>query len=254
MTLKHELVGTGPRKVIVMHDWMSTLRSYDPARPHLDESAFSYAFVDLRGYGLNSGIEGDYSAREAANDVVGVANALGWDRFHVVGHSMSGMIAQRVCVEAGSRVRSLVAITPVTAAGMPLDETGARLFRGAAANDEHWLTISKMVTSHRLPEQWYLGKLRQFRSSVSSAACLGYLEMFSGTDFSAEMRGLPMPALAVLGRHDFLAFTEDAMKQTLGRWFSSLSVEVIESSGHYPMAETPPYFVQVMERFLASID
>ena len=60
---------------------------------------------------------------------------------------MSGMIAQRVCVDAKSRVKSLLAITPMTAGGVPLDADGIALFKGAATEDDKWLAVSKMVTS-----------------------------------------------------------------------------------------------------------
>lgn len=253
MTLKYELAGNGPNKVLVTHNWMATIRSYDHVRPFLDESTFSYAFVDMRGYGLNRSVQGLHTAVEAAADLIGVADTLDWGQFHVVGHSMSGMIAQRVCVDASARVRSLVAITPVTAAGMPLDDASRQMFSAAATSDAEWLAIAKMLTSARLPERWYDSQLKHFRDNVRPEAALGFLQMFSTTNFAAEMAGLPMPGLAILGRHDFIAFTDEAMRQTLGKWLPSLTVEVIESAGHHPMHETPPYFVNVLEQFLRSI-
>lgn len=254
MSLQYEMAGQGPVKVIAIHDWMSTLRSYDAIRPHINETKFSYAFIDLRGYGRSRSIDGAHSAAEAASDVTELADRLGWEKFHIIGHSMSGMIAQRVCVDAASRVKSLLAITPVTAAGVPLDADGTALFRGAATEDEQWLTVAKMVTAGRLPERLYRTKLAQFRASVSPEAFLKFLDMWTKTDSSAEMQGMPMPALALLGRHDIPAFTEEVMQQTLGQWFRNLTIEVIESSGHYPMTETPPYFVAAIERFMASAE
>ena len=62
MNMKYELAGKGPVKVIAIHDWMSTLRSYDAIRPYLDEATFQYAFVDMRGYGCNQSILVEHSA------------------------------------------------------------------------------------------------------------------------------------------------------------------------------------------------
>jgi len=250
MALRYELTGNGPNKVLVTHNWMGTIRCYDEVRPYLDDSNFSYAFVDLRGYGLNKSLEGDYTASESARDLIDVANDLGWTQFHMVGHSMSGMIALRVCVEARSRVKTLVAITPVTAEGFPLDNAGRELFAAAASGGTEWLTIAGMLTSGRLPDRWYNAQLQHFRENVNPAAALGYMQMFSTTNFAAETAGLQLPALAVLGGHDFMAFCEDEMRQKLGKWLPSLEIEVIESSGHHPMLETPPYFAKVLEKFL----
>lgn len=252
MELQFETVGHGPLRVIAIHDWMSTIRSYDDARPYLDESSFTYAFVDMRGYGCNRKVTGRNDVQEAASDVLNVADRLRWQAFNLIGHSMSGMIAQRVCVQAPARVKSLVAVTPVTASGMPLNGEALSLFRGAANEDDKWLAVAGMVTSGRLPRRAYQAKLRQFRDSVDREAFTRFLDMWTRTDFSAEMKDLSMPALAILGRHDIPAFGEAVIAQTLGRWFSGLKLEIIEGSGHYPMTETPPYFVKQVEDFMAS--
>ena len=41
------------RQSVVTHNWMRATVSYDLARRLSDEQAFTCAFVDLRGYGLN---------------------------------------------------------------------------------------------------------------------------------------------------------------------------------------------------------
>jgi pimeloyl-ACP methyl ester carboxylesterase len=45
--------GDGPIRVLVMHDWLGDHSSYDALMPWLDGRAFTYVFVDLRGYGLS---------------------------------------------------------------------------------------------------------------------------------------------------------------------------------------------------------
>lgn len=252
MTLKFELAGHGPRKVVVAHNWMASIRSYDAIRPLLDEAAFTYAFVDLRGYGLNHDVNGEHSVREAARDLVDVTDYLGWERFSLVGHSMSAMIAQRACLDAPQRVRALVCVTPVVASGMALDSAGRAMFSAAVTSAAQWTAIAKMLTDSQLPERWYAAQFRQFRGTVRPDAALGYLEMFACTDFSAEMNGLSVPALAILGRRDFAAFQDEAIRATLGRWLPGLEIEVIDSAGHHPMIETPPLFVATLERFLAA--
>lgn len=250
-TVGHELHGTGPQKVLVMHDWMSSARSYDDARLYLDTDRFSYAFMDHRGYGRSRRIGGENSVREAAHDVIDLANRLGWDRFDLIGHSMSGMVAQRVVLDAPQRVRSLVAITPVGAGGVPLDAEGRVLFSSAAENDASWQIVAKMVTGDRLPQRWYEHKLQQFRSAVDPQAFLRFLEMWTRTDFSSEMTGLETPTLVLVGRHDFMAFSEQVMQQTFGVWFKRVRITVLEGASHYPMAETPLSFVAAVEDFLS---
>lgn len=73
--------GTGPEPVLVLHDWLGDHTNYDAVLPYLDGNAFTYAFVDLRGYGRSMHLTGDYSIDEIARDCLGVADALGWPGF-----------------------------------------------------------------------------------------------------------------------------------------------------------------------------
>lgn len=55
-----------------------------------------------------------YSLRDMAMDGVGLLEALGIDRAHVVGSSMGGMIAQRLAIECPGKVLSLTSIMSST--------------------------------------------------------------------------------------------------------------------------------------------
>ena len=102
--LSYTLQGTGPEKVIVLHDWRGDHRNYDDVRPYLDGKAFTFAFVDLRGYCASIHISGAFNEKEAAADTLRVADTLGWQQFHIIGHSMTGMVWQRIAAHTPSPV------------------------------------------------------------------------------------------------------------------------------------------------------
>src|SRR5690606_19311964 len=75
--------------------------------------------LDLRGHGDSDGPDdpGAYSLDRCAVDVVAVVDALGHDRFRLLGHSMGGMVVRRVARMVPERVEAVVFMS--TAAGPP---------------------------------------------------------------------------------------------------------------------------------------
>jgi pimeloyl-ACP methyl ester carboxylesterase len=128
----HDIKGTGDHHVVVLHGWFGDHQVWQPTYPLLDLQHFTYAFLDYRGYGASRDLHGDHSMNEMAQDAIGLADHLGWTHFSVVGHSMGGMAAQKVAIEAPARVRSVVGVTPVPATGAPLPPDVLQFFEAAA--------------------------------------------------------------------------------------------------------------------------
>src|SRR5919197_6681477 len=59
--------------------------------PHFDVVAY-----DHRGIGESDRAEGPFSVADLADDVAGLIAALGWERAHVFGISLGGMVAQEL--------------------------------------------------------------------------------------------------------------------------------------------------------------
>lgn len=250
MTVNYVQHGSGPHRVLVMHDWSCDHTTYEPIMPYLDTSYFTYVFADLRGYGGSRKIAGEYTVTEAAGDCLEVADALGWDGFHVLGHSMTGMVTQRLAVDAGARILSAIAVCPVSAAGFPLDDESWDFFSSATEDDDAYRELMKGVCSGKLSDQWTAAKMRWNRAATAPECRKAYLAMFSKTNFAEEVRGVETPYLVIVGEHDAEGLNESAMKETFLAMHPNSELEVIPNCGHYPMQECPPYFATVIERFL----
>lgn len=235
-----------------MHNWMGDSTSYDFMLPYLNTDQYTYAFVDLRGYGGSKEMRGEYSVEEASSDAIKLIDSLGWQKFHLIGHSMSGMIVQKMAVDNPSSVKSVVAITPVPASGSPAPKEMMEFFEGAALNnDGAAMECVNVLTSHRYTKTFAKNMVTTLRQSSTSEARLGYLSMFSSTDFSESVKGLATPILVLFGEYDFEG-SEACMRNTFLKWYPNAQLECCNASGHYPMIETPVALVATIEKFLSA--
>lgn len=77
--------------------------------------------VDWRGMGRSGKPLGGYDVDNLCHDVIGVADALGIDRFHWVGMSVGGVTGIRIAAQMPHRIRSL-AIGGASAEAEPIEK------------------------------------------------------------------------------------------------------------------------------------
>ena len=236
----HELFGRGPEGVVLLHDFYGSRRTWDFARPFFDPERFTYAFSEMRGYGLSREIPGEYTIREAAGDILTLASHLGWERFHLVGHSISGMVAQRALVDGGERIASAVLTTPVHASGLFFEGDGLDLIRASLRDDAALAEAFDLLVGGRLSPEWSTYKVRQAKEARDrdARAQAAYLED-ALTGFLDEARGIETPIRVLIGNHDVEPFTPDTTKRTLLDYYPNSDMAVIEGAGHYPQQECP---------------
>jgi pimeloyl-ACP methyl ester carboxylesterase len=95
---------------LALHGWLDNANTFDrlaPALPELDVIA-----MDFAGHGFSShrpdGVH--YTSLLDVQDALGVARALGWERFNVIGHSMGASVASELAGLFPERVLRAVMI------------------------------------------------------------------------------------------------------------------------------------------------
>lgn len=249
MTIGHRIFGTGPTKVLACHGWFGSSLDWSAMEPALDGDRFTFAWMDQRGYGLSMDESGSFTVDEAAGDAVALAGHLKWDAFHLIGHSMGGKVVQRVMQRLPSAVKSVTAVTPVPASGVPFDEDTYRVFDSAGDSDDVRRALVSYSVSDRHSTAWIRHLVDGSRRNSRPQAFKAYLSSWAKGDFSAEVQGMTTPMLVLVGEHD-PALRPELMQATFMRWYPNAELEVIANAGHYPMWEAPIDLASRIQRFV----
>ncbi|MBI3756410.1 MAG: alpha/beta hydrolase [Deltaproteobacteria bacterium] len=112
VTLRTVVEGTGPL-VILLHGWPQCWYLWRHQIDPLVEAGFQVVVPDQRGYGGSdrpAPIEA-YNMVELTNDVAGLADVLGHERFLVVGHDWGALVAWHTALLHPKRVRAVVGMS-----------------------------------------------------------------------------------------------------------------------------------------------
>jgi 3-oxoadipate enol-lactonase len=217
---------------------------------------------DHRGHGESDAPSdpADYSLDRLSADVVGVADALGIDHFRLLGHSMGGMVAQRVVGAHAPRVDALVLMD--TAPG-PVPDLDAEIVELGAAI---CLTEGKAVLKPLIDEARTLetpSNLRLLRdrpgyqefcdakweavSPVMWATMV--VEMVHRPDELAALASVACPTLVIVGAED-RPFLEAS--RSMAATIPGAELVVVPDAGHSPQFENAPAWFAAIDGFLAS--
>jgi pimeloyl-ACP methyl ester carboxylesterase len=244
-------VGSGDRHVLAVHGWFGSARGWGSLPDFLDGSAYTYVFMNLRGYGDRMQVRGEYTMAEAAADALAVADDLGWDRFSVLGHSMGAKVGHQMLLQAPGRIRRLVGLNAVSACAVPFDEAGWALFSGAAENPGNRAAIIDFTTGNKLTRTFIDRVVRHSLDNSTAEAFAAYLLAWARGDFSAEAKaaGATIPVKLIVGVND-PAMSADVMEQTWRVFFPDAELTILPDAGHYPTFESPVALATSVEELL----
>lgn len=108
--------GAGPSDgapVVLLHGFPETSWEWRDQIEALSGAGYRAIAIDQRGYspGARPDDPAAYHIDNLVDDVVHLANALGFERFHLVGHDWGGMVAWVVAARHPTRLRTLTVIS-----------------------------------------------------------------------------------------------------------------------------------------------
>lgn len=218
---------------------------------------YRVVLVDNRDAGASDEAAGPYGIADMAADALGVMDGLGIERFHVVGASMGGAIAQQVALQAPTRVASLVLASTWARTDAFLRTIFAswRLQVERLTPEEFLLAQTPWVFTHRFlesPSPEVVGaqtKLREGGVLKSVAAYQRQVDACLGHDTRDLLVLLRTPALVLVGEDDIL--TPPRYARAIAAALGRAEVVLLPATGHASFLETPKPFNERVLRFLA---
>jgi pimeloyl-ACP methyl ester carboxylesterase len=109
--------------VVALHGWLDNAYSFRPMLDSLIDP--DIVCVDFPGHGESPPrpAAARYHFDDYVFDVLAVADALGWGRFHLIGHSLGGAVASVLAAACPERVRTLSVIEGLGPLSAPPDRT-----------------------------------------------------------------------------------------------------------------------------------
>jgi 3-oxoadipate enol-lactonase len=254
--------GTGGRPLLVAHGFTGAGNDFAEHLDALARDGWHVVAPTQRGHRGSAAPpdEADYSLDAYADDLLALADGLGWDRFVLLGHSMGGMVAQVVALKAADRLDALVlmdtghgpvAVDPdlvATGVGIARDVgMGALADAMAAAGPGPLETPAAARVRDERPDlvPVWDAQLREC-SPAMYAAMLA--ELVAQVDRLDALRALDLPALVIVGEQD-APFVGPSRR--MAEAIPGARLEVIADAGHSPQLEAPEAWAAVVRGFLA---
>ena len=213
--------------------------------------------VDNRDAGASDEAGAPYGVAEMAQDALAVVDHAGAGRFHVVGVSMGGAIAQQLALQAPDRVASLVLAStwgrtdPFLRAVLE----GWRLMIARLAPEDFlaaqapWLFSARFLASPA-PEVVALQHAMRERGWPRSVAAFGrQLEACMAHDALALLPILQTPTLVLVGEDDIL--TPPRYGRAVAAMLGRAELGLLLGAAHACLLEAPKPFAERVLRFLA---
>jgi len=238
---------------ILLHGFPLSSAIWTPIRTAVEQAA-RLITPDLRGFGASDKPAFGYAVADLAGDVLGLADALGIDRFVLGGHSMGGYVALRVAADRPERVAGLVLVDTRAEADSPEGKArrDAAIARVAGGDVAGFLAefVSGLIgpsTKARAPR--VLEELMAVAGDSAPDALAGCLAgMRDRPDSRDLLPALGAPALVIVGREDTL--TPPPCSHALVAALPNARLGEIALAGHTPSMERPIPTAEAILSFL----
>lgn len=215
--------------------------------PHFDVIA-----PDLAGYGAASDRAAPSAIAAHAQAVLATLDTLGIDRFHLLGHSMGGMVVQEMVHQAPARVQRLILYATAALGSIPgrfetMQRSRERLVEEGIDRVARRISATWLLDREASPPYPALSALALRASLQAARAGLDAMEGWDGRDRLGAIRS---PTLVIWGESDRTYGW--SLIESLWRTIPGASLAVLPACAHALHLERPALFHALVDEFLRS--
>ena len=236
INLNYRERGQGDTALIFLHGFGSSSRSWHEVVSALSDKYRCIA-PDLRGFGDSEATRRGYSVEDGADDMAALIEALGVEKFVIIGHAMGGKIALEWAARRPQGLQKVILLAPSPPTPEPMGEAERhRLEWGFGSCSAARETLGKTTAqelSTRIFERTLDDSLRSSR-----AAWHAWLHRGSREDITPQMSQIEVPVTVVAGDNDHSLSAELLQCEVVER-LQRASLITLPDCGHWLPLEAP---------------
>jgi proline iminopeptidase len=261
ISLNVEEVGDG-FPVIVLHGGPGL--DHSAFRPYLDPlgDEFRLLYVDERGQGRSERVDpATLSLDVFARDVDLLAEALGLERFALLGHSFGAIITTKHAIEIGTAAAYVISGGGDSSAALEADVDASLAAMGEAGEPikASWEQEKTVATEDELKELLRVQMPFHFagdpppRYAEDTVGTPDVLRHFANIgygdfDYAPDLHRIAKPTLVIVGEQD--RTTTPRAARALHEGIAGSSLVVLPGVGHMSFVETPEPYIDAVTTFL----
>jgi pimeloyl-ACP methyl ester carboxylesterase len=260
--LRVEEHGSGD-PVLLLHGFPDSALLWRNQIPALVDAGYRVVVPDLRGFGESDKPQNvdAYSADQLVGDALGILDALGIERTHVISHDWGAFIGWALAALAPGKVESLAALAvghPASFLGAGLDQREKSwymlLFQFAAAEQlivaDNWKWLRDFTRHHSELAHW----IKDLERPGALTAALNWYRANANPENPTPAAGFPnvsCPTFGIWASQDAY-LTESQMLGSTAYVHGMWRYERIEGASHWMQLDQPERINQLLLSFLRS--
>jgi pimeloyl-ACP methyl ester carboxylesterase len=253
--LYYELHGEGGEPLVLVHGYTGDVTDWRHQLPEFSKT-HRVLIMDHRGHGRSQAPpdRSAYSIRQMAADVEALIALAGFERYHLLGHSMGGAIAQEIALRSPGRLISLTLHDTSHRFDIGRSEIVRKFIeqRNRLAEEQGMAAIVALPSlapppPHMTQERKAETDLRLAGMSVD--AYIGAWQGLDGWEGATERaRRIAAPTMVVYGELDAKPLIDASLY--LAAEIPGAVLEVVPEAAHSPQQERPEIFNAALRRHL----